>query len=161
MESNDRPATAELSNPPLEQEPPGIPQLRRLIPTLRPQPARWPARKHPLYYGLCRGHRLAGQWQAFAHAGSGYEQHYKNPLSNLACCAGYARAVEEATQCKHVLQRAIWPGVSTPQPAHNIERGSKEWDAMMLAQRRIQLLQGPSRERRSKAKRWRWPAGGG
>lgn len=80
----------------------------------------------------------------------------KPTVKNLGLLAlEYARAVEEATQCKHVLQTGYlaWRQYTSNQHT-NIERGSKEWDAMMLATKTeySYLQRAKARERRSKAK---------
>ena len=80
----------------------------------------------------------------------------KPTLINLGLLAlEYARAVEETAHCKHVLQGGYlaWRE-GTGNEWTDIERGSKEWSAMMDATQGeyAYLQKAKARERRLKAK---------
>lgn len=80
----------------------------------------------------------------------------KPTLTNLGLLAlEYARAVEEATQCKHVLQGGYLAWRENTGNQHtDIERGSKEWGAMIeaTATEYSYLQKARARERRIKTK---------
>ena len=80
----------------------------------------------------------------------------KPTLTNLGLLAlEYARAVEETTHCKHVLQGGYLAWRENTGHQHtDIERGSKEWGAMMAATKPeySHLQKAKARERRIKAK---------